>query len=392
MAKPQRLPSGRWRIRWVDVYGKRRSETYKTMDAARAALRRRETEIDDVRAGRKDAGSEETFRGTAESLLAERTAAARRASPADRRRIEERIATYRSHLEHHLLPAVGDLRLFEITDDVIGRLIRALAEKPTARPGEKNEDGRTLSASTIRHALVVLRLTMRHGKRPISITLPRELRQEKQRARTRPKYIRTAEEIVRYLDACRPDWFRIASALAIYAGLRRGEVASLRWRHVDFEKGSIRAELSWEGPCKSNEARTVPMPAELADMLRRWRMAGGGAADRQVVLVDGRPMEERNNPCAVLTRAACRRAAVEEVTFHSLRATFASHAANAGLPISQLRALLGHGDIGTTAIYVRTDSEIAAQDTRARLSFQRAAATVITLPAGGHAVDTPWRT
>ena len=35
---PRRLPSGSWHIRWTDSSGGRRSATFKSYDAARAAL------------------------------------------------------------------------------------------------------------------------------------------------------------------------------------------------------------------------------------------------------------------------------------------------------------------------------------------------------------------
>jgi integrase len=49
-------------------------------------------------------------------------------------------------------------------------------------------------------------------------------------------------------------------------------------------------------------------------------------------------------------RRICKKLGIDPIAFHALRATFLTHAAEAGLPISQLRALAGHADITTTAI------------------------------------------
>jgi integrase len=70
-------------------------------------------------------------------------------------------------------------------------------------------------------------------------------------------------------------------------------------------------------------------------------------------------------------RRICKKLGIDPIAFHALRATFLTHAAEAGLPISQLRALAGHADITTTAIYLRSDSARASADDRARLSFAR---------------------
>lgn len=377
MSKPVKLPSGAWRIRWFDSYGARKSETYKTLDAAKAGLRRRETEIDDIKAGRKDPGSDQTFGELADAFLRERDRGD------DPRRDANRETAYRSHLDHHLLPLIGSMRLLEITQPVIERLPRQLGERKTARPGEKNKDGRTLSAASIRNILTTFRLVMAHGRRKVSIILPKHLRQTKRAARKRPKCIASPVDVGRFLDACKPDWFRVACALAIYCGLRRGEIAALTWRSVSTKDGTIKVASSWGGQTKNGEEREAPLAPELASILKRWRLASGAAGDGHVVLVprDGKlvPMWEEID-LAKRVRRICRKLGIEPVAFHSLRATFLTHAAEAGLPISQLRALAGHADITTTAIYLRSDSARASADERARLSFARASADVVPMP------------
>lgn len=379
-AAPRRLPSGNWRIQWRDSSGKRQSATFRTYDAARAALRRRYSEIDDIKVGRRDPGTDRTFADVAASFLEARA----RQPGADPRRLQARLTAYRSHLDRQILPTIGALPLAEIDADVIDRLVATLAARSTARPGEKNTAGRKVTPGTIRNVLTTFRMVMKHARRPVSVELPKGLRQERARARKRPAAIAVASDVVRYLDACRPEWFRVASALAIYSGLRRGEIAALRWSAVDLDAGVIQVLGSWTGRTKNDQPRVVPCPPELAAILRRWRLANGAAGD----LVVTRPgKDERPRPLhegddlASATERACRRAGVPRVNFHALRSTFATHAADAGLPIGQLRAVLGHADISTTARYVRSDSEVAAADPRVRLAFDRPAANVVPLAA-----------
>lgn len=388
MSKPRRLPSGSWRIQWVDHAGKRQSATFGNLDAARAALRRRGTEIDDIKSGRKDPGSDRTFAEVAESFLE-----SRKRGP-DPRRVAARLSAYRSHLDTHLLPIVGALPMYAIGPDAVDRLIASLVDKPTGRPGEKNAEGRKLAPSTIRNVITAFRLVMKHARRPVVVELPKGLKQDKAHARKRPTAIGVASDVSKYLDACRPEWFRITSALAIYSGLRRGEIASLRWSAIDADEGTIAVMASWSGKPKNDQARTVPLPPELAGLLRRWRLATGASGDGFVVVRPGtdgrdRPLQERDE-LAGLARRTCTRAGIEPVTFHALRATFGTHAADAGMPIGQLRAILGHANITTTAIYLRSDSAVAAVDPRARLAFERPGGDVVALPVrGAHAMHTP---
>jgi hypothetical protein len=78
-------------------------------------------------------------------------------------------------------------------------------------------------------------------------------------------------------------------------------------------------------------------------------------------------------------RRACRNAGIEEVKFHELRDTYASHLAErVSLPI--IGAVLGHADPKTTARYAHIDTEGLARDKRLHLSFSVADAEVIELP------------
>jgi|SRR5271166_1200123 len=94
-----------------------------------------------------------------------------------------------------------------------------------------------------------------------------------------PKRFRTltAEEMFAILDYQCPD--RHLWALALY-GLRRGEIAGLRWVNVDLKAKTVtvaenRVALGKEivsGTPKSKaSARTLPMPDEVAELLRAAR-------------------------------------------------------------------------------------------------------------------------
>jgi integrase len=258
-----------------------------------------------------------------------------------------------------------------LTPAVLRRWIDTLAATPTRRPGETNATGRTLSASTIRNVVVTLRQVARASDVPLVVMLGDSLRQR--RRRSRPKALQCIEDVRALLAASRDPWFRVAAAIACYCGARLGEVASLRWRHIGDT--TITIALSWEGPLKARyedddeAARIVPLDPELAAILAAWRKVTRGGDDDRVVLVNGkRPLREGHEDMAAKTRAACKRAGLAPVTFHALRSSFATIVADQGLPLSKLRALLGHQDLQTTGIYLRPESGRAALDPRSHLS------------------------
>lgn len=175
----------------------------------------------------------------------------------------------------------------------------------------------------------------------------------------------------------------------MYAGVRHGEVAGLRWSAVDFDRNLITVDRSYDGPTKSKHVRVVPLPPELAARLKRWRMENGdgGAAGTVITVPD---KNERPVPLgddaglAKRTRRACKRARVEPVTFHQLRHTFASHLAER-VPLTIVGALLGHVDPKTTARYAHLDTAGLARDQRLHLQFAVPPAATVTPIGAVHA-------
>jgi integrase len=368
MAKPIKQPNGRWRIQWLDSHGKRKSETYTTFDAARSALKRHEVELDDIKAGRKRARSDQTLNEVYEEWLDSRSPAPDAAPDVQRRR-SNRVRDNRRHLEHHVLPVLGGHRLPDIDEDVIKAFIKHLEGKRTARHNEKNDDdaGRTLSAATIANVIITLRKMMRDLKYPITVSY--------KVPKSGYGWIRKPADVARFLEACDPPWFRVACELAIYAGLRQGEAAGLRWDRVDFERGFIQIDRSYDGPTKSFHERVVPLSPELAERLKRWRLATGATSKGLVVTLDGEPIPASTSDFGKRARRVSRQAGIEPVTFHQLRHTYASYLAERASPFEVQRAL-GHAHIDTTMRYVHLDLKSSARAPRLHLTFSAPSGTV----------------
>lgn len=368
MSKPTKTAEGTWRIRYLDANGKRVSATFDTQALARTELRRLETDADETKIRRQRYGAEALT--VAEAWLAFQVN--RKPDPNNtERRFKARGGSMRRCYSMHIEPHLADRALVDLTPKVLREWIGKLKSTPTKRPGEKNVSGTTLSASTIRAVVTTLRQVAKSNDVVLTVLLGDELRQKQRR--TRPRALQSVDDIRALVAACPDPWFKVAAALACYSGARLGEIASLRWRDIGDE--TIQLVLSWEGPLKhryeddeDDGARTVPLSPELAAILADWRAVTHGGADDRVVLVQGkRPLREGHDDVAAKTRAACKRAGLTPLTFHSLRASFATVTADLGLPITKLSALMGHSSAQTTAIYTRTESGHAALDPRARL-------------------------
>ena len=65
-----------------------------------------------------------------------------------------------------------------------------------------------------------------------------------------------------------PDYLKDFARFAYLTGMRKGEIASLRWDDVDGDTIRLRAENA-----KNGEARTVPIEGELTELINRRRVA-----------------------------------------------------------------------------------------------------------------------
>lgn len=151
----------------------------------------------------------------------------------------------------------------------------------------------------------------------------------------RVKYL-THEQIQALLENCshpKAPHLRPIVICALLTGMRKGEILALRWKDIDTRKGLIHVEDS-----KNGERRDIPICEELRDELLEL------PKDREYVF--GKFDNVSNG-----FLGACRRAGIEDFTFHDLRHTFASHLVMGGTPILVVKELLGHKTLAMTLRY-----------------------------------------
>ena len=139
--------------------------------------------------------------------------------------------------------------------------------------------------------------------------------------------------------------------LAVYAGLRRGEILGLQWTDVDFENCAlhIQRSLAWvDGKPMYNEPktdrgrRTVALPFVVLDILAKVKQKEGLIITR----ADGRPVYPRTWDDAF--ERAIKRADVPKIRFHDVRHTHASLLLAGGVNPKVVAERLGHSQISTT--------------------------------------------
>lgn len=243
------------------------------------------------------------------------------------------IRGYEQHYRLRILPALGHLRLGEITTRDVQQLVDRLVEEGAA-------------PATIDSALTPLRSLYRRAvtRGEVAINPTRGI--EKPAVRSKPKRIASPSEAVALLEAL-PNADRALWATAFYTGLRRGELVGLSWCDVDLATGVIRVEHGWDAvegeiPPKSRQGRrAVPIPAALRDHLvdHRMRADREGRVFGSLSYVRGR---------AEAAGTLWRREGLSRLTLHEARHTYASLMIAAGVNAKALSTFMGHANIAIT--------------------------------------------
>jgi integrase len=161
--------------------------------------------------------------------------------------------------------------------------------------------------------------------------------------------------------------------LAVVLGLRRGEIAGLKWESIDRQTGRIRVHeqsrngLKGQGvqtaAPKWGSAREIMAPKAILDMID----ARGDLDSPYVCTHNGRPWIPNT-----LTRIWAEHAealGLPDWTFHDLRHGAAGLLFAAGYSLEAIAMILGHADLASTKIY--TDMEEEGQRNALGLAVER---------------------
>lgn len=155
------------------------------------------------------------------------------------------------------------------------------------------------------------------------------------------KLLKEPKGKLRYLDheeeakllAHARDPLRTIILAGIYAGLRiQAEALTLKWEDIDFRRGLLTVRAAY---AKSGEGRAVNINSILKAALKELKERS--RAEYVFAKRDGSPFKSIRSPF----KTACKHAKLTGVTPHTLRHTFASRLAMAGVDVRTIQELGG---------------------------------------------------
>jgi integrase len=263
---------------------------------------------------------------------------------------------YHEHVELHINPALGNLKLATLTAPRVVAFAEALQRRKS----------RLLARKVLTSLKSLLRDAQRRGIVAQNVAAAVSIAPDQRRELlTTGINIPTPDEIRRILAAASPRW-RPMLVTAVFTGLRASELRGLRWGDVDLKHAELHVRQRADrygtiGQPKSRAgSRVIPIGPMVVNTLRQWKLTR-----RPGELVfgtrTGRPTHHTTLVCnaflpaQIVAGVTTMDGKAKYTGLHALRHFYASWCINRKadggleLPLKVVQARLGHASIQMTA-------------------------------------------
>jgi integrase len=288
---------------------------------------------------------------------------------------------YRELIALHVRPQLGGIQVQKLRPVHLAEFYGKL-QRPKA------EGGAGLAPGTVCHVHGLMRRALGTAIPWGLLTVNPASTAEPPRFARKEIEILAPDQIAPVLQALRGRPVYIIAVVGLATGMRRGEMAALRWSDIDLDAGMIRVErsleqtnagLTFKAPKTRAGRRSVSIPASVvAELRQHWRQQqemrlhlGIGRASREDLAFprpDGSPWP----PDFISSEwyRTIRVLKLPKVTLHALRHTHVSQLIASGLDIVSVSRRIGHANPTVTLsvyahLFGNTDEKAAAVVERA---------------------------
>ena len=347
---------------WEGLYthnGKRKSVYGKTRDIVVAKLNK---VLHDIRAGSYIENHSLTFGQWLDKWLKTYAKPNVRAST---------YASYETYIRGHVKPALGKIKLQNLSTDHLQEFLNEKQEDGSRLDGGKGG----LSSKTILNLHRMIHLALKQACRIglIKNNVADDVIKPKQIRREIDAF--TVDEQERIVNACLKHRLGVGIILALYTGVRLGELLGLLWSDIDLDREiiTIRQNLGRVptpddpnqktkiivGPPKTAKSqREIPIPIQdflipLMVKLRKTQceerlLYGADYLNEGYVICNERGKHIEPRTYTDFFKKVLKEAGVPKTNFHVTRHTMATRALELGNDVKVVADILGHADASTT--------------------------------------------
>ncbi|MFC1715564.1 tyrosine-type recombinase/integrase [Candidatus Poribacteria bacterium] len=261
-------------------------------------------------------------------------------------RVNKAASSFRSdrcRIELHLLTYFGDIPIKRMTSQMVEDY-KQVRLKEGASPNTVNHEMANLSH------MLRLAIQWQYVDKNVVSDVKRIRIPEK------PTRFLGRDEILRLVEAARESHIYPILMTALHTGMRKSELLNLRWTDIDFDQRAVTVQAKDDWHTKNYKSRTLQLTPALYEMLREHRKQhlSRGVQSKYVFTYCGKRI--RDNIKRSL-KTVLRKASLTGVTLHTLRHTFASQLAMAGVSLKEIQELMGHQSFVTTLQYAHLSED-----------------------------------
>ena len=273
------------------------------------------------------------------------------------------ISSYEATIRNHLQPGLGALRLDSLTTHDIQEFYNSL-HSPT-------ENRKALSSKTIKNIHGILHHALEQAM------LNNYIRSNPSNACVIPKALKkkvkpmNEHQIADFLKAIKGHKYENLFLVALFTGMRQGEVCGLQWECVDFDNGTILIDKQLQSlrgkvrgdkekyalvPTKNGKERTITAAPFVMDLLWKTKQAqdanrkdfGSDFLENGLVFTD--ETGNRVTPQALYRafKLVVTELNMKDVRFHDLRHSYAVVSLKSGDDVKTVQENLGHATASFT--------------------------------------------
>ena len=216
--------------------------------------------------------------------------------------------------------------------------------------------GYGLKPQSVNSILVFLHTCLKYGNKQYKLPIPEIVYLTPQKKEIRVFSSEEQKRLVSYLYEDM-DLYKFGVLLALYTGLRIGELCALKWDDIYDDRIKIRrtvqrlrkadgsgTELHVSAPKTGASVREIPVPSFLSELIETYRKR---SCSEYILGTDTIPISEprvmQNKFQKYMSDLG-----IEGATFHSTRHSFASRCVECGVESKVLSELMGHSSISIT--------------------------------------------